>query len=355
MTQLESYDYPLPSDLIAQTPLSRRSDARMMVVDRRDNTIAHHHVRDLANFVTPQDALVLNNSKVVPARLVGRRVKTGGRWEGLFLSHDEHGLWKVLSKTRGTLQSGEEIALETPDGRNGMSLLVGTRTEDGALIVKPILDDNDHTTSPMTLLDRVGWVPLPPYIRSGRMMPSDVERYQTVYAAEAGSVAAPTAGLHFSPPLLKSLKDQGTALCPVTLHVGIGTFRPIQTASLEEHKMHSEFVAITESVVQTLKMRRANGGRIIAVGTTSVRVLETAAQNGGGELAPFAGTTDLFIKPPFTFRGVDAILTNFHFPKSSLLVLVRTFGGDELIRRAYQEAIEKEYRFFSYGDCMLIV
>ena len=349
MDLLSDYDYHLPPELIAQYPLRNRIDARLMVVDRRAGTIEHLHVRDLPELLKPEDCLVLNNTKVLPARLIGTRTKTGGRWEGLFLTHDEQGFWKVLSKTRGKPRSGETIDLQTPEGRVGFKLEIGTRTDDGGLIVKPLTEE-----TPFEALERVGWVPIPPYIRNGRMIPSDKENYQTVYASQPGAIAAPTAGLHFTPPLLEKIKSMGVALCPVTLHVGAGTFKPVTVERIAEHPMHYEFASISQSVVDAVRKRKSGGGRIIAVGSTSVRVLESAAK-ATGTLEPVSGETDLFIRPPFTFSVVDAMLTNFHFPKSTLLILVRTFGGDDLIKRAYDEAIREKYRFYSFGDAMLIL
>ena len=386
---LSQFDFQLPHELIAQTPVAHRVDARLMVVDRAAGTISHHHVRDLPQFLKPEDCLVLNNTKVLPARLIGRRTQTGGNWEGLFLAVDEHGLWKILSKTRGKLTPGEQVALQTPEGKIGISLELLARQDDNTWLVKPldgglqasnfrlqkkeVSDSNPEARSPkpeadtLAILDRVGWVPIPPYIRNGRMIPSDREQYQTVYASKPGAVAAPTAGLHFSPELLTQIRNLGIDLVPVTLHVGAGTFKPIVTENIEQHVMHYEWCEITDKAVARIQRRRQQGGRVIAIGTTSVRVLESAAsplanaagseQAGSeqGQLQPFSGETNLFIKPGYTFRTVDAMMTNFHLPLSTLLILVRTFGGDELIRRAYDEAIAEEYRFFSYGDAMLIL
>ena len=356
-TQLAPYDFKLPHELIAQAPLTHRADARLMVVDRAAGTIAHHHVRDLPQFLRPEDCLVLNNTKVLPARLIGRRTQTGGHWEGLFLAADEHGIWKILSKTRGKLTPGEQVALQTPEGRVGISLELLARQDDNTWLVKPLDGGHGVTALPentWTILDRVGWVPIPPYIRNGRMVPADREHYQTVYASKPGAIAAPTAGLHFSPELLTQIRNLGLDLVPVTLHVGAGTFKPIATETIDAHIMHYEWCEITDKAVARIQYRRQLGGRIIAVGTTSVRVLESASDDQGA-LQPFSGETNLFIKPGHTFRSVDAMMTNFHLPLSTLLILVRTFGGDELIRRAYSEAIADEYRFYSYGDAMLIL
>ncbi len=349
MDELAQYDYHLPKHLIAQAPLPNRADARMMVVRRAEQRLEHWHVRDLPEILDSGDCLVLNDSKVIPARLVGYRVATGGRWEGLFLEVGVNGFWKVLARTRGKPQPDEAIVLLNRFGKEDIRLYLGTKVADeGVWIVRP-----ESREDPFALLERVGRVPLPPYIRRGEMRESDRMWYQTVYASSPGSIAAPTAGLHFTNALLRRLANAGMTVCRCTLHVGIGTFRPIKTASLAEHKMHSEWGQITPDTVARLCRAREEGKRIVAVGTTCVRLLETAAASGS--LQPFSGYTDLFIRPPYAFRAVDALLTNFHLPKSTLLVLVRTFGGDALIRQAYEEAIRQHYRFYSYGDCMLIL
>jgi S-adenosylmethionine:tRNA ribosyltransferase-isomerase len=348
MTELERYDYELPHELIAQEPLIRRSDARLMVVDRARQAIDHFFVRDLPELLRPGDCLVLNDTKVVRAQLVGHREKTMGRWKGLFLDADDKGIWRLLCKTRGKMEPGERIVLSDMEGKPAVVLLMLAKLEGGLWAAK--LERPDDAWA---VLDRIGRVPLPHYIRDGKMIPLDIERYQTVYAARPGSVAAPTAGLHFTPELLQRAAKRGIQVARVTLHVGIGTFRPIGTQTLAEHKMHEEWCSLDAAAVAKMQAARAGGGRIVAVGTTTVRTLESAAR--GGALAPFEGPTDLFIRPPYEFRAVDALLTNFHLPRSTLLVLVRTFGGEELIRKAYGEAIKDEYRFFSYGDAMLIV
>ncbi|HPP51726.1 MAG TPA: tRNA preQ1(34) S-adenosylmethionine ribosyltransferase-isomerase QueA, partial [Thermoguttaceae bacterium] len=312
-------------------------------------SLEHLYVRDLPELLQPGDCLVLNNTKVIPARLVGYRQSTGGRWEGLFLEAWPNGFWKVLARTRGKPKPDEPIVLINRFGKEDIRLFVGTRLpEEGAWIVRP-----ESQEDALSLLDRVGRVPLPPYIRRGEMREADRIRYQTVYAAAPGSIAAPTAGLHFTQALLDRLEDAGIEICRITLHVGIGTFRPIKTARLADHQMHSEWGRITAETVERLLSARQKGRRIVAVGTTCVRLLETAAADG--QLTPFSGHTNLFIRPPYQFRAVDALLTNFHLPRTTLLVLVRTFGGDQLIRTAYEEAIRQEYRFYSYGDCMLIL
>ena len=351
--QIDDFDYRLPKELIAQHALPNRVDARLMVVDRRVGDITHAHVRDLSEeFLIPGDLLVLNNTRVIPARLVGFRTATRGRWQGLFLSSDEQGHWRVLGKTRGKLQPGETVTLTDEDLEPVMELKMMAPLGAGEWAVKPIQNSRIGGT-PFEILDRVGRVPLPHYIRDGEMIKSDKTSYQTVFAECPGSVAAPTAGLHFSEKLLSQLKDRGIDIAYVTLHVGIGTFRPIAVENLDEHVMHSETVEVTADVVERIMRTRANGGRVIAVGTTTVRSLESASRSG--ELESWSGDTDLFIRPPFEFKVVDGLLTNFHLPKSSLLVLVSAFAGTALIRGAYQEAIHEKYRFFSYGDAMLLL
>ena len=352
MPELADYDYDLPRELIAQQPLAQRADARLLVVHRNSGTLHHAYVRDLPELLAPDDALVLNDTRVVPARLVGRRTQTGGRWEGLFLRVDEDGHWRLLSKTRGKLTPWETVTIRDDTASGELKLRMIEKLPDGQWIAHPESDLGSDDNA-LTILNRIGRVPLPPYIRQGEMVAADRERYQTVYARQPGAVAAPTAGLHFTEKLLASLQAKGVGVCRLTLHVGWGTFAPIGGASLDEHKMHEEWGQINREAVEQINARRANGGRIISVGTTSVRVLESAA--AGGELQPWSGQTDLFIRPPYEFRAVDALLTNFHLPKTTLLVLVRTFGGDALIRHAYQEAIAEEYRFYSYGDAMLLL
>lgn len=354
------FDYEVPRRLVAQEPLRHRTDARLMVVDRRRQEIEHHHVRDLPHLLPEGDRLVLNDTRVIPAQLVGRREQTGGRWHGLFIEATPEGHWRILCKTRGRLKAGESIMLLDREGRPGVKLWLIERQEEGQWLAHP--DGDEPTTS---ILDRLGRVPLPPYIRGGNMVDSDVASYQTVYAANPGAIAAPTAGLHFTNELIKSLEDRGVPNSKVTLHVGLGTFRPIDSDSIEEHRMHSEWGEVSPATAAELNATRAAGGRVVAVGTTVTRVLETAAnsQDGAGEapagdrrtIPEWQGTTDLFIRPSYKFRAIDALLTNFHFPRTTLLLLVQTFGGAELINAAYQQAIREEYRFYSYGDAMLIV
>ncbi len=348
MSDLDQYDYELPRPLIAQAPVAHRADARLLVVDRARNTLAHEHIRDLPEILQPKDCLVVNDTRVVPARLVGYRTSTGGRWEGLFLDADEKGFWRILCKTRGKLTSGETISLVDCAGGRDAFLRMGTRQPDGTWVARP-----EPAEETFRLLERVGRVPLPPYIRKGEMVDADRDAYQTVYARKPGAIAAPTAGLHFTAGVLQQLHQRGVTLCRLTLHVGSGTFRPITADSLDGHKMHSEWGELDEQCVERIAACRSHGGRLVAVGTTCTRLLETAAADG--TLQPFTGRTELFIRPPYQFQAVDALLTNFHLPRTTLLVLVRTFGGDRLIQQAYEEAIREEYRFYSYGDAMLIL
>jgi S-adenosylmethionine:tRNA ribosyltransferase-isomerase len=347
MPQLADYDYELPRELIAQNPLAKRSDARLMLVNRASGQIEHRHIRDLPEILRSTDCLVFNDTKVIPARLVGRRDRTNARWTGLFLGADEHGVWKILSKTRGKLEPGEAIVVLSWDVRQTITLRLITKLEGGVWAARP-----EPMGPPLEILDRIGRVPLPPYIRDGEMIAEDIEQYQTVFAEQPGAVAAPTAGLHFTPQLLAALTRMGIAQERVTLHVGVGTFRPITAERIEEHAMHSEWCSLSHETAERLSGYKRQGRRIIAVGTTVARTLETAA--AAGEMKAFSGETNLFIRPPYRFQAIEALLTNFHLPKRTLLILVRTFGGDQLLRTAYEEAIADHYRFFSYGDAMLI-
>jgi S-adenosylmethionine:tRNA ribosyltransferase-isomerase len=352
------FDYELPRRLVAQEPLRHRVDARLMVIDRRRQTIEHHHVRDLPHLLDEGDRLVLNDTKVIRAQLAGTRTQTGGRWQGLFIEATPDGHWKILCKTRGRLTPGETVTLRDLEGRSMLKLWLIERLEEGQWLAHAETDEPTEA-----VLERVGRVPLPPYIRGGNMIDEDVASYQTVFAHRPGAIAAPTAGLHFTRELLKTLEAHGVGLSRITLHVGLGTFRPIETESVEAHRMHSEWGELTASTADQLNATRAKGGRVVAVGTTAVRVLETAARNASvtssesskPTIPPWEGTTELFIRPPFEFRAIEALMTNFHFPRTTLLVLVQTFGGAELIAEAYRQAIEEEYRFYSYGDAMLIL
>lgn len=350
MSEADLYDYELPPELIAQQPLERRADARLLHIRRGDGSVAHRHVRDLPEMLRPGDLVVVNDTRVVPARLVGRRAATGGRWEGLFLHEASPGAWRILAHTRGRPQPGERIVLVDREGHEAAALRLLDRGPGGTWIVQP--EGNDPFDA---VLDRVGRVPLPGYIRGGQEQAGDVERYQTVFAKASGSAAAPTAGLHFTPELLAALTARGINRAEVTLHVGLDTFRPITAERVEEHPMHTEWCECPAATVTAIHQAKARGGRVVAIGTTAVRTLETAAaKSSAGTLSPWRGPTDLFIKPGFSFRVVDCLLTNFHMPRTTLMVLVSVFASRDLIRRGYEEAVRERYRFLSYGDAMLI-
>jgi S-adenosylmethionine:tRNA ribosyltransferase-isomerase len=342
------FDFKLPSDLIAQQPIEPRDRARLMVIDRRRGCWEHRIFAELPELLRPPDVLARNNTQVVPARLLGCRAVTGGKWEGLFLRERPGGSWEMLARTRGRPALGEHVIV----GQN-LQLVLEARGEAGSWIVRPQRNGDDDDVSTTALLERHGQTPLPPYIRHGRETLGDRLAYQTVYAQHPGSAAAPTAGLHFTDQVFIRLAEQGITWADLTLHVGVGTFRPIEAERLEDHVMHAEWAELTSSAATTLEARRREGGRIVAVGTTAARTLETAA--AGGSLRPFTGDTRLFIQPGHIFHGVDALITNFHLPRSSLLVLVSAFTGLDLARAAYAEAIHCRYRFFSYGDAMLIL
>lgn len=350
-SETELFDYDLPKELIAQEPLRNRADARLMVIDRKAESIRHLHVRDLPDLLQAGDRLILNNTKVVPAQLLGKRVDTGGRWQGLFLSTDPEGHWQIVCKTRGRLKAGDCISLYDREGREADKLWLLERQEGGQWLAHL---DSDRPAA--DALEDLGRVPLPHYIRGGQMVDSDLETYQTVFARHPGAVAAPTAGLHFTRLLLERLERTGISFSPVTLHVGLGTFRPIKEGPIEDHKMHSEWCELSEEVAQEINATRASGGRVVAVGTTSVRTLETAARESHGpNLEPWRGDTNLFLRPPCDFLAIDAMMTNFHFPGTTLLLMVQAFMGLDLISAAYEEAIKENYRFYSYGDAMLIL
>jgi S-adenosylmethionine:tRNA ribosyltransferase-isomerase len=337
-------DYDLPPRLIAQEPCPRRDESRLLVVRRAGGGLAHRHFRDLPGLLAPDDLLVLNDTRVVPARLLGRRASTGGKWEGLFLRELPGGAWELLSKSGGRLRPGEEVEVEP----GPLRLRLREKTPEGHWLAEP-----DRPGPAFELLGRHGHVPLPPYIRKGRAEAEDTGRYQTVYARRAGAVAAPTAGLHFTPAVFDALRERGIGWAFVTLHVGPGTFRPIQAEDVTAHRMHREWGELPAAAAEALAACRARGGRVVAVGTTSLRALETVAASG--PLQPWSGETDLFIYPPYPFRAVDALVTNFHLPRSTLLLLVAAFAGVDLLRGAYRTAIDEGYRFYSYGDAMLIL
>jgi len=352
MDSVSDYDYELPEELIASEPLRRRDESRLLVVDRSSGRFHHKTIQDLPTLLNAGDCLVLNDTRVIPARLLGQRTSTGGKWEGLFLGTDESGHWRIICQSRGRLNVQEKITIHAahrPDSSDELLLTLVAREEQGGVwIAEPESD-----APVLDLLSEFGTVPLPPYIRRKLATQNDWERYQTTYAMNPGAVAAPTAGLHFTPELLAACTNSGIESAKLTLHVGIGTFRPVSVEKLSEHVMHSEWCELDVAAAAQINATRQAGSRTIAVGTTSVRTLESAAQNGAMEA--FRGETDLFIRPPYEFQAVDGLLTNFHLPKSTLLVLVSAFADLELIREVYSCAIREGYRFYSYGDAMLIL
>lgn len=340
--KLSEFDFELPEELIAQHPVEPRDSSRLMVVPRAGGAIAHRRFRDLPEFLRPGDALVVNETRVMPARLMGQREGTGGAIEVLLLKRVDRDRWETLVKPGKKARAGQRIIF-------GDGMLVGTvldTTEVGGRIVEFTYEGVFEE-----VLDRLGQMPLPPYIHEQL---ADKERYQTVFAREWGSAAAPTAGLHFTPELLQRLEEMGVKLHKILLHVGLGTFRPVQVEDILEHKMHSEFYTVTPETAASLNEVRAAGGRIVAVGTTSVRTLETVTDEAGVVHAG-EGWTDIFIYPGYRYKAVDAMITNFHLPKSSLLMLVSAFAGRERMFEAYEVAVREQYRFFSFGDAMLIL
>jgi S-adenosylmethionine:tRNA ribosyltransferase-isomerase len=353
--QADFFDYHLPPELIAQEPCAERDKSRLLVVRRATQSIEHRIFEDLPELLNPGDLLVLNDTRVVPARLVGKRVSTSGRWEGLFLRELPDRTWEILSKSRGKLIHREEIQVEP--GPLRLSLL--EKQSDGHWIVRPQIGNNKDLSS-FELLQQHGQVPLPPYIRKGQGGVADRERYQTVYARQSGAVAAPTAGFHFTPNVFERLRERGIDKTFLTLHVGLGTFQPIQGDDVTQHVMHREWGEISKETADAVNRCKARGSKVVAVGTTSARLLETVAtlnpdSQSEPPIHPWQGETDLYIFPPYQFRVVDALITNFHLPRTTLLLLVSAFAGADLMRRAYQAAIEQRYRFFSYGDAMLIL
>lgn len=336
------FDYALPPELIAQYPLKERTASRLLVMDRASGALSHRQFADLINYVHPGDCLVLNDSRVIPARLLGRKF-SGGKVEVL--------VERVLDEARilAHMRVSKSPAINSVVMLEGGAALF-VRERRGALWVLELY--REHSAETVTsVINRVGHIPLPPYMeRSDEAL--DHERYQTVFAREEGSVAAPTAGLHFDQALLEAFKAKGVTIAYVTLHVGAGTFQPVRTDKVEEHVMHSEWIDVPQATCMAIVRAKARGKRVIAVGTTAVRCLETAAQKGC--LSAYQGETDIFIYPGFNFNVVDAMVTNFHLPQSTLLMLISAFAGREAILNAYQEAIRERYRFFSYGDAMLI-
>ncbi|MDV2581103.1 tRNA preQ1(34) S-adenosylmethionine ribosyltransferase-isomerase QueA [Alkalibacillus haloalkaliphilus] len=340
--RVEDFDFELPEELIAQTPLKERASSKMMVIDREEESVSHKRFADVTNYLNPGDCLVLNNTKVLPARLLGVKEETGANIELLLLHQIEGDRWEVLAKPAKKFKEGATVSF-------GDGLLSATCIESldqGGKVVEFHYDGIF-----LEVLNELGEMPLPPYIKEQL---DDQERYQTVYAEESGSAAAPTAGLHFTEELLQQIKAKGVNVAYLTLHVGLGTFRPVQVDNLEEHDMHAEYYRLSEDTANLLTETKANGGRVVAVGTTSIRTLETVMRDYD-EFRAVSGWTDIFIYPPYQFKAVDGLITNFHLPKSTLIMLVSAFSTKELIMSAYQEAIEQRYRFFSFGDAMLIL
>lgn len=340
------FDYPLPERLIAQHPADRRDASRMMVLHRRDRRWEHRMFTDLPSYIKEGDVMVVNNTKVIPARMVGRKPNTGGRVEIFLLEEKEPGLWDVLLRSRRRPKPGDPVIF----GDGG---LVARMVEEGELGRALVRFDTSRPV--LDWADELGDTPLPPYIhREAGSLDEDRERYQTVFARYPGAVAAPTAGLHFTPEVLARLERQGVHRVEITLHVGLGTFRPVSADDVEDHRMEFERYHVDEQAAETIRSARRSGGRCLAVGSTSVRTLEAVAAPHG-DIVAGDGRTDIFIRPPYAFRAVDMILTNFHLPKSTLLMMMSAFAGKDLMLAAYEEAVRQEYRFFSYGDCMLIV
>ena len=337
---LSDFDYNLPEELIAQTPCVERDHSRLMVLNRESKSIKHEHFYDIKKYLKKGDTLVFNDTKVMPARLIGHRAKTGGKVEVFLLRRVEGDKWEALVKPGKKAQIGNIIEFS-----DELSCEVLDHTDFGGRIVefkyKGIFEE---------ILDRLGETPLPPYIHEKL---DDKNRYQTVYARENGSAAAPTAGLHFTKELLEEIKAMGVNLAFVTLHVGLGTFRPVNVENITEHKMHKEFYHVEKEAVDIINKTKQDGGRVIAVGTTSIRTLESAAKDDG-TISPVASETGIFIYPSYKFKLVDAIITNFHLPKSTLIMLISAFAGREYVLSAYEEAVREKYRFFSFGDAMFI-
>ena len=343
-------DYYLSPELIAQTPAEERTDSRLLVLGRNDGEITDSSFAKVADYLAPGDCLVINDTKVLPARFFAVR-KTGARIQGLFLKQ-QGGMWQVLLKNAQRVKPGERIRLLDRVGADYCTAIATEKQEKGHWLLKV-----DSGQSLEAILEKTGFAPLPPYIKRPKPQLThelDSSRYQTVYAATAGAVAAPTAGLHFTGELLNKLKNKGLSIAHLTLAVGAGTFKPVTAERLEEHDIHSESFSLDEKNAAIINQARQNQGRIIAVGTTSVRTLETITA-AKGQITAMQGSTNLFITPGFEFRVVDAMITNFHLPKSTLLALVAAFAGLERVKAAYQHAIQQKYRFYSYGDAMLIL
>ena len=339
--KLEEFDYYLPEELIAQVPIEKRDESRLLVVDKNEKTIEHKVFKNIIDYLEPGDCIVRNNTKVIPARLYGKK-ETGANVEFVLLNQIEGDIWESIVRPGNKLRPGTKVLFG--DGLLEAEIL--DIMEGGTRKVKFTYQGIFNE-----ILDKIGLMPLPPYIHESL---KDKDRYQTVYAKFKGSAAAPTAGLHFTPELLKQIEEKGIKIANVTLHVGIGTFRPVKEENIEDHKMHTEHFYIKEEDCQKINEAKQNGKRVIAVGTTSCRVLETIADEKTGMVKPQEGDTGIYIYPGYNFKCIDALITNFHLPKSTLLMLVSAFADREFILKAYEEAVKKSYRFFSFGDAMLI-
>jgi len=339
---VKEFDYDLPDKLIAQKPEDNRDESQLMCLDKNTGKINEEIFKNIIDYVNPNDMIIFNNSEVIPARMYGEKIPTGTEIEILLLNEIEEGKWEVLVKPGKRVKKGVKVSF-------GNDLLIGEAveyTDFGGRIM-----EFSHEGDFSEIIDKLGEMPLPPYINRKLDNP---DRYQTVYAKKRGSAAAPTAGLHFTNELINDLKNKGVGIGYLTLHVGLGTFRPVRTDKVEEHDMHSEYYELDQNVIDKIKKTKKNGGRIIAVGTTVTRTLESVATQNNGKLKSSKGWTDIFIYPGYEFKAIDAIITNFHLPKSTLLMLVSAFAGKENIMKAYQKAVEKKYRFFSLGDAMFI-
>lgn len=336
----EDFYYDLPEELIAQHPLKNRSDSRLMLLNKDNGEIEHKHFYDIINYLNPGDVLVLNNTKVMPARLFGHRENKDEKIEVLLLKQKEDDIWECLTKPGKKTKIGSKIIFS-----DKLKAEVVDISEDGSRYIKFFYNGIFNE-----ILDELGEMPLPPYIKEKL---EDKSRYQTIYSKVEGSAAAPTAGLHFTEELLEEIKNKGIDIVYLTLHIGLGTFRPVKADRIEDHQMHSEYYILSEDAAKRINKARENGNRVIAVGTTSVRTLESIASNDG-KLSEKSGWTDIFIYPGYKFKAVDALITNFHLPESTLVMLVSAFASKEKILNAYNEAIKEKYRFFSFGDAMFI-
>ena len=337
----KDYYYDLPKELIAQDPLEDRSSSRLMVLGKKSGEVSHHHFRDILDYLRPGDCLVINNTRVIPARLIGTKKETGAHVEILLLRRKKDDIWETLVKPGKKLRPGAEVTF----GDGSLTATILDVVEGGDRLVQFHYDGIFEE-----VLDRLGEMPLPPYIKHKL---KDRDRYNTVYAKFDGSAAAPTAGLHFTKELLEEVKEKGVNIAQVTLHVGLGTFRPVKVDDVRQHEMHTEWYRVTQETADLINQTKANGGRIIAVGTTSVRTLETVADEDGHMKAQ-EGDTSIFIYPGYKWKVVDGLITNFHLPESTLIMLVSSLAGREHVLAAYKEAVKERYRFFSFGDAMYI-